>query len=211
MSKITKALQKASEQRSNDIFSSEESARVFVQNTKESKMRKTWFTWAIVTTAVVTVFFAFNYHGGKDAVPLSEIFPDEGAFPADIEYEFVQDEAPEKAVEETVADVVEEQIVPAEVTKAPAVTLGNKEVVNNFNYTVQIASFKDQKKAEEALSKIRTKVPSAYISSKDLGVKGVWYRIYAGQFELRSEAEVTLNDIKQKYNSSFIISPKKAK
>ena len=48
-------------------------------------MHKTWFTWTIVTTIVVAVFFAFNYHGGKDAVPLSEIFPDEEAFPAGAE------------------------------------------------------------------------------------------------------------------------------
>jgi len=75
MDQITGALKKASEQRSNAVSPSEESARIFVKNTKESKMHKTWFTWAIVTTTVVAVFVAFNYHGGKDAVPLSEIFP----------------------------------------------------------------------------------------------------------------------------------------
>jgi len=174
-------------------------------------MRKTWFTWAIVTTAVVTVFFAFNYHGGKDAVPLSEIFPDEGVFPAGVEYEFVQDEASEKVVEETMTVVVEEPAVTKAVSQAPVIKLGKGEVVDNFNYTIQIASFKDQKKAEEALTKIRAKVPSAYISANDLGAKGVWHRIYAGQFEQRSEAEVTLNDIKQNYDSSFILSPRKAK
>jgi len=211
LSKITKALQEDSEQRSNADSLAEENARVFVRNTKETKMRKTWFTWAIVTTAVVTVFFAFNYHGGKDAVPLSEIFPDEGAYPAGVEYEFVQDEVPEKVVEETVAVVVEEKIVPKVISEAPVVSLGEREVVKKFNYTVQIASFKELRKAEEALTKIRAKVSSAYISSNDLGAKGVWHRIYAGQFDLRSEAEVTLNDIKQNYDSSFIISPRKAK
>jgi len=174
-------------------------------------MRKTWFTWAIVTTVVVAVFFAFNYHGGKDAVPLSEIFPDEGVFSADVEYEFVQDEVVQQKVEKVASIIKEEEVVILEVSKAVPVSSTHKALGGNFNYTVQIASFKDHKKAAEALTKIRAQVPSAYISSNDLGAKGVWYRIYAGQFELRSEAEVTLNDIKQTYDSSFIISPKKAK
>jgi len=91
------------------------------------------------------------------------------------------------------------------------VAFDRKKTEGSFNFTVQIASFKDLKNAEEALTKIRIKTPSAYISSHDLGAKGVWHRVYVGQFELRSEAEVTLNDVKQSYDSSFIISPKKAK
>jgi len=211
LSKITRALQKASEERSNAVSPSEESAQIFVKTTREEKMRKSWFTWAIVTTAIVTVFFVFNYRGGKDAVPLSEIFPDEGAFPAGVEYEFVQDEATEKLIEEVAAVGIQEQVVVTTVTKVPVLTLENRKITDEFNFTVQIASFKDRKKAEEALTKIRKNISSAYISSNDLGAKGVWYRIYAGQFELRSEAEVTLNDIKQSYDSSFIISPRKAK
>jgi len=211
LSKIIKALQKASDQKLNAASLSEESARVFVQNTKESKMRKKWFTWVIVTTAVVTVFFAFNYHGGKDAVPLSEIFPDEEVFPADFEYEYEQDEVAQQKVKKVASVIKEEEVIFPDVPETAPVTSVHKALAGNFNYTVQIASFKDQKKAEKALTKISTKVPSAYISSNDLGAKGVWYRIYAGQFKLRSEAEVTLSDIKQTYDSSFIISPKKAK
>ena len=100
MSKLANALKRAneerltaSEERLNTISpSSEESAKLFVKNTKEVKVRKTLFTWAIVATAVVAVFFAFNSQGSRDAVPLSEIFPDEEAFPVDVEYEFVEDE-----------------------------------------------------------------------------------------------------------------------
>ena len=73
------------------------------------------------------------------------------------------------------------------------------------NYTVQIASFKEKKSAEKALTDIQIKVPSAYIASRNLGTKGTWYRIYAGQFELRNQAEVALSDIKQNFDSSFII------
>lgn len=174
-------------------------------------MRKKWFIWAVAVTAVVAIFFAFNFHGGKDAIPLSEIFPDEEVFPVDVEYEFVQDEATEKRVDEVASTVKGEQAVSSSVSKPSTVTLSDSKSADNFNYTVQIASFKDLKKAEAALTQIRTNIPTAYISSQDLGEKGVWYRIYAGQFELRSQAEVTLNVVKQKYDSSFIISPKKAK
>jgi len=220
MSKIVNDLKSADEERSNVISPSEKNAQIFVKNTKGVKMRKTWFTWAIVTTAVVAVFFAFNYQGSRDAVPLSEIFPDEEVFPVDVEYEFVQDETvqaeentakTQEKVDEAVSITKEVQTIAPKVSEVPAVTLSKIETVNNFNYTVQIASFKNQKRAKEALTKIRAKVPSAYVSSHDLGVKGVWYRIYAGQFDLRSEAEVTLNDIKQSYDSSFIISPRKSK
>jgi len=220
MSKITNALKRVDEERSNAVSPSEKSAQIFVKNTKGVRMRKTWFTWAIVTTAVVAVFFAFNYQGSRDAVPLSQIFPDEEVFPVDIEYEFVQDETvqtqentvkTQAKVEETASISQKEKIISLKVSEAPAVTLSNNESVDSFNYTVQIASFKNQKRAKEALAKIRNKIPAAYISSHDLGVKGVWYRIYAGQFKLRSEAEVTLNDIKQNYDSSFIISPRKSK
>jgi len=179
-------------------------------------MRKTWFTWVIAITAVLSIFFAFNYHGGKDAVPLSEIFPDEEAFPVDVEYEFVEDETTGQVVVEKAKEIAavakkEEAATVAAVKKAAVEVPSIPAVRKDFNYTVQIASFKNQKKAEEALARIRKKVPSAFISSQDLGAKGVWYRIYAGQFNQRSEAEVTLNDIKRNFDSSFIISPKKAK
>jgi len=211
MDQITGALKKASEQRSNAVSPSEESARIFVKNTKESKMHKTWFTWAIVTTTVVAVFVAFNYHGGKDAVPLSEIFPDEEAFFADVEYEFVQDETVQKGDEESVSATLKNSVVASMESEVLTAAFDRKKTEGPFNFTVQIASFKDLKNAEEALTKIRIKTPSAYISSHDLGAKGVWHRVYVGQFELRSEAEVALNDVKQSYDSSFIISPKKAK
>jgi len=215
MSKITRALQKAKEERAGAITPAQERAKDFVKHTRGDKMRKTWFTWAICITVVGSVFFAFNYQGGRDAVPLSEIFPDDDA----IEYEFVEDERATSKVEEVAVTVVVEE--KEDLTRQVAVKAPPKQKVsiktaiatprNPGNYTVQIASFKNQERADEALVKIRTKVPSAYVSSQDLGAKGVWYRIYAGQYRLRSEAEVSLNDIQQNYDSSFIISSIKSK
>jgi cell division septation protein DedD len=207
---MVSALNRASEERSKLKFSQTEEKNI-IKTKKERTMHKSWFTWLFVAAAVAMVFITFNYQGGKDAVPLSEIFPDEEVTPVDVEYEFVQEESAKNSKQEIAAASVVAQVQPQiavehkEKTIEPnKISLSGEEV----NFTVQIASFKDQKKAEESLAKIRKNVPSAYIASRDLGKNGVWYRIYAGQFELRSQAEVSLNDIKKNYNDSFIISPK---
>jgi len=174
-------------------------------------MNRSWFTWVFIAAVVVTVLIAFNYQGGKDAVPLSEIFPDEEAMSVDVEYEYVQEDIIFSQEKEELPIANENQVaIPVEL-ESLSLMPNNITTEKDFNYTVQMASFKDKKKAEQALIQIRTKVPSAYISTQDLGNKGVWHRIYAGQFKLQSEAEVTLSDIKQNYDSSFIISPKRAK
>lgn len=175
-------------------------------------MKKSWYAFAFLAAAIVMVVMTLNYNKGKDAVPLSEIFPEEETMPVETEYEFVQEEtAPSQAqktasapqaVQPTTADAPKENV-----PSSSEIVMTEQEA----NFTIQIASFKDQKKADEALVKIRKNVPSAYIGSRNLGDKGIWYRIYTGQFKLRSEAEVTLRDIKQNYNDSFIISPKQNK
>lgn len=211
MSKIADALKKADQERLDTISPTRESRKFSLKHSREGKMRKSWLTWMIVV-AVVTVFAVFNYQEGKDAVPLSEIFPDEEVFPVDVAYEFVQKEAAPAKAEETLPGAEKTQVKEPVKPPVQTLTLELSEPAKNMTaYTVQIASFKDKKRADEALVGIKAKVPSAYMASRDLGEKGIWYRIYAGQFEQRSEAEVTLSDIKQNYDSSFIISPKRAK
>ncbi len=211
MSKMLKALQKASEERSGVVSPVEESKKGLVNNMGREKMRKSWVTWSFFIAVVASVFFAFNY-GGNNDVPLSSIFPDEQEFPVDVEYEFVEDENISGEAQEAVSeDAAALATTPASLENANPAVDNNTVLDKEFNYTVQIASFKDRKKAESALEKIQGKVASAYISSQDLGAKGVWYRVYAGQFELKSAAEVALIDIKKSYDSSFIISPKKSK
>jgi len=216
MSKILAALEKASEERARlkTIMTDGENKDINAI-TKENKMRKSWITWVFVAAAVVMVLVMFNRQSGKDDVPLSEIFPDEEVMPVDVEYEFVQEEAVKSEKTAITAVAETKPGAPAVVVNSqPAESAPVKEITlqeTKANYTVQIASFKDRKKAEEGLIKIRKNVPSAYLSAQDLGDKGVWYRIYAGQFNLRSDAEVTLSDIKRNYNDSFIIAPKISK
>jgi len=220
MGKITNALNKASEERAKAISPTEEHKKSLMNIVREEKMRKSWVIWGIIVV-VLTVFIALNYQGGQDAVPLSEIFPDEN----DVEYEFVLEDSaalktpevasPEVAVSDnikkTASSAQAEQAQPTDKGQAISSVTSTVAVNEESNFTVQIASFKDKIKAQGALEKIRANVPSAYISRQDLGVKGVWYRIYAGQFELRSQAEGSLSAIKKSYDSSFIISPKKSR
>ena len=216
MSKIVSALNKAGEAKAQFVAARDGEKKDLNAIKKKNNMRKSWFTWVIVAAAIVMALVLFNYQSGKDAVPLSEIFPDEEVAPVDVEYEFVQEEAAGE-VQQTAAVPAAELKAPAvagtdKVTAAPAAAIVETVLQEtDAKFTVQIASFKDRKKAEEALTRILKNVPSAYLSEQNLGDKGTWYRIYAGRFNARSDAEISLNDIKRNYTDSFIISPKKAK
>ena len=56
---------------------------------QEADMKRTWLVWTLVGGVLVTVLIAFNYERGKEAVPLSEIFPGKGALHNEVEYEFL--------------------------------------------------------------------------------------------------------------------------
>lgn len=183
-------------------------------------MRNSWFMWVFIVGVVVSVLIAFNYQGGKTAVPLSDIFPDEVEYPVDIEYEFVETEAPTAV--STVADVVP-VIVPA-VEKAPVVETVSpvkpsvsvakktetKSIVTTAApqgqyYTIQVASFKTQGQAEDAQKKLAGHSIEAYIVKKDLAEKGVWYRLYVGQFDSKEKAQASLGQVNKIYSGSFVI------
>lgn len=208
MSKIADALKRVDKERMQVISPTRGKISLFNSLNREGIMRKSWWLWGTVVL-IVTVFVAFNYHQGQDAVPLSEIFPDEEVYPVDVEYEFVKEEVAADAAASEAQTVTEDTLeVTPEAAASVAEAVTTSESVKTPAYTIQIASFKDEKRAQTALTDIRKKVPSAYIARRDLGAKGIWYRVYAGRFDARQEAEVSLNDIKKSYDSSFIITPK---
>ena len=79
---------------------------------------------------------------------------------------------------------------------------------NNPAFTIQVASAKDKEAAERQLKTVQAAGHPAYLVRKDLGDKGVWYRIYVGQFNSKSAANEYLSKVKGTYRDSFIISPK---
>ncbi|VAX35120.1 hypothetical protein MNBD_UNCLBAC01-2113 [hydrothermal vent metagenome] len=177
-------------------------------------MRNSVGFWIFIGSLVVIVLATFHYQKNKEVVPLSEIFPDEETIPVDVEYEFVEtkEEEPEtiqvsekvEKIEQVEVDAKEEVIVPVkEVIKEPV-----KAVVKNIkgSFTIQVASFKKKDSANKKLAELAKKgYDTAYIASRDLGAKGVWYRVYIGNFETKSLAQKFLVKVKSDYKGSFII------
>jgi len=194
-------------------------------------MKNSWLIWIFIVGIVVTVLVAFNYQGGRDAVPLSEIFPDE-AYPVEIEYEFVDSDeetsttesssipveptaVASQAAPQKTAEPVEAAIQTATETTATAVAqtvpAAEKAAVTptDYAYTIQVASFKKKERADKSMKELLQKEYVAFVVSKNLGEKGTWYRVYVGNFDAKNQAEEFLASFKQRYENSFIISSKK--
>lgn len=96
--------------------------------------------------------------------------------------------------------------------EAPAqveTTISSATNFESIPFTIQVASFRDAAKANEALKKMEAKKYPAYVVKRDLGPKGVWHRIYVGRYQTKTEAQQSLVNLDKDYQGSFIISPKK--
>lgn len=197
-------------------------------------MKNNWLIIVFIVGVIVTVFVAFNYQGGRDTVSLNEIFPDEGDYDVDIEYEFVdQKNQEQRQVDTIVADqqetVVIEKVLPVEVKpqvvkSEPAVVPEKKVVVPEVKktvvqasssaktlsaYAIQVSSHKSMAKADAMVVKLKAKGFDAYSKMRNLGEKGIWYRVYVGRFSTKQAAQNKLPSVKAIYPNSFVISPKK--
>lgn len=165
-------------------------------------MKNNWIVPLIVVVGIVSVLIYFNYKRGQEAVPLSELFKDETQNVQKVEYEFVNAEKELTPVTiPTTAAIV--PVAKQQTIQTPQVQTTAKPTGKAF--TIQIASYKEKDKADKALEKIKTKYPEAYVSSRDLGDKGLWYRLYVGQFGKKEDADQMLTSVKIDYPQSFII------
>ena len=193
---------------------------------KGEEMKNSFLSWAIIIGIVIVIAIGFGYQNNRNAVPWSEIFPEEKSASTAMDYEYVDQSATaeknapaaEKAkiaaapVQKTTAAVVQKTTTPAAAATTPAVSQAAQNtgtLLENIIYTIQIASSKDKAQADKKLKEVQAKGYSPYISERNLGDKGIWYRINVGQFKTKAEAEDTLNKVKADYKDSFIISPKK--
>ncbi|HOD11878.1 MAG TPA: SPOR domain-containing protein [Candidatus Omnitrophota bacterium] len=99
--------------------------------------------------------------------------------------------APKGAAQEEAVLVEQAAVVPAA-------------VVAQGKFFIQAASFQDKAKADSVAEKLKAKGHEAVVESKDLGEKGIWYRVHAGSFETKEQAQEVLNSIKQEHPGSFI-------
>jgi cell division septation protein DedD len=159
-------------------------------------MKNNWTIPLIAVVAIVSVLIYFNYQRSQEAVPLSDLFKDESQNAQKVEYEFVSNtEQPVVTVPQVVSPVATTS------NKAAAPVVGKTAKV----FSIQVASYKEKDKADKSLEKIKVKYPQAYVGTRDLGDKGIWYRIYVGEFQKKEEADQMLTSVKTDYPQSFII------
>jgi len=157
-------------------------------------MTRSWLIRFFVVGVVLAIFFAFNCSGRKKEIPFEEIFSEEEILPVDIEYEFVQAEENSKPMPQRnfSKDNSKEETLPLE------------NLEGSF-YTIQISSFSDDKKAQSLLNELKEKGYPAFVVSRDLGEKGIWYRVRVGLFSAKAEAQEFLKEIEVHYEESFIL------
>ncbi len=188
-------------------------------------MKNTWFLWVLGVGVVITILIALNFEGGRKTAPLSEIFPDENQAQS-IEYEFAEAEndlatlveksegkkAPAAAAAGAGQKVVSPQVPSVTAVAAPqasgaaAPTASATTVpLSGKAYTIQVASFKDEGRAQKALTQTKDKgYPDAFIDSKARSDGGVNYQICVGRFGVMAEAKNFLAKLQQDYKDGFI-------
>ncbi len=71
----------------------------------------------------------------------------------------------------------------------PKIEAVQGESLETYPYSIYLGSFKTIDRARNAVSIFQRKGVSPYWVKIDLGPKGVWYRVFAGHFQSRDEAE----------------------
>jgi cell division septation protein DedD len=73
--------------------------------------------------------------------------------------------------------------------------------------TIQVASLKDPKMADQMVDKLIKKGYPAYRTIVKIPGKGIWFRVRIGNFKNRSEAEGTLSRLKKENLTGILLEP----
>ena len=71
--------------------------------------------------------------------------------------------------------------------------------------TIQVASLKDSKDADEMVAKLKKKGYPAYSISSNIPEKGIWHRVRIGYFKDKAEAGSTLNKLKKEKYGPILV------
>jgi len=206
MSKMRDALNKFSIERAE--LQQKQQAQPVSPQKRDYTFRFDWGYRVLIIGIVITIFYAFNYTDDKNAVPLSEIFPDEETMPMVTEYDIAQDQTLSNRQTRSVAIQDEEIKIDKSSVEEAAVEIVAANEFQNIPFTIQIASFRSKEKAQKVLKEVQDKNYSAYIVTRDVGTSGFWHRIYVGRFESKIQAQQLLLVLVKDYKDSFIITPK---
>jgi len=206
MSKITKALKKAQEDRNKKAQRISPVSPVGDVNIKISDggmMRNSWLIWVFIVGVVITVLVAFNYQDGSDGASLSEIFPDEETYPVDIEYEFVQQDGQEfKALIKN----VKEPVIPVKATKRQeSVKRQTKtELTQKVLSKTEILKRNIVVNNKANPAEVKSKIQQPILTANEL--KNIPYTIQVASFKNKTRANKAIKDLKHKDLSAYIVS-----
>lgn len=68
--------------------------------------------------------------------------------------------------------------------------------VASGSYIVQVAAVKQRQGAEGLRDRMKKKGYAAFVEAAELGAKGTWYRVYAGPFGSKSDADQAVRSLK---------------
>jgi hypothetical protein len=171
---------------------------------KPSNRKKLWLLLGVMI--ILAVVFV-NYRSAKDLTFLISIWgpkekplvqrsvpprpaerTDKKQAPEHVPAETVRDEAPAKEEQAAVVSVPSSpEVLPTEDSgETPALQYESR---NSYPYSIYLGSYKALDGGKKAVSVYEQKGLSPYWVRVDLGAKGVWYRVFAGYFQTREEAE----------------------
>ena len=71
--------------------------------------------------------------------------------------------------------------------------------------TIQVASFKDSKDADEMVARLKKKGYPAYRISSNIPEKGIWHRVRTGSFKDKAEAGSVLDKLKKEKHDPILV------
>ncbi len=71
-------------------------------------------------------------------------------------------------------------------------------------FIIQIASFSQKERADDLVQQLREEGYVSDLQPRDLGDKGMWFRVYVSGFQTEQEAKEVLEVLKKEYKDSFI-------
>ena len=158
-------------------------------------MKRTWLVWTLVGGVLVTVLIAFNYERGKEAVPLSEIFPGKGVLNNEVEYEFFDTDEKGSALVATADTKQSIRSVQAPPTVAAKVSVASAPVKKQPTVSPSPAVKPKTTVAAPVGSSTGTAV---------VGGSGKIYTIQVAAFKERSRADKAVAQAQQKGYTAYV-------
>lgn len=72
-------------------------------------------------------------------------------------------------------------------------------------YTVNVASFRERRRAERLMNDLKEKGYDAFVTEASIPQRGTWYRVAVGRFPSVEEAQVFAQALKEKENLDFFV------